>query len=301
MISRRQIIESQQELSQNNIRPPINNTTSSPDNSRSKQQQQQQQARETPLRTNRYQSSANYDIRQRISRASKANKMIPKSSARLQYIQQQQQQKFQSSKNKNQFPQAEDFFQDDDKIRPTSCSSSKMSNSKRRQFNSIQDEDDDDFDFDFDFDTQKQNHHQEEDEEDEEEFEQEDNRYRHFDPYSVYGEEDEEEDVWYSEERLFEVRSINLFFCIRISYLAKIISLVIFSTKLHYCDSLMNNNNSLSLSLSLVEQIIIHLMSNNLNGSPLALALELLPLSQSFLFGVTNVKQIFLKMYFIHT
>lgn len=29
--------------------------------------------------------------------------------------------------------------------------------------------------------------------------------YRHFDPYSVYGEEDEEEDVWYSEERLFEV------------------------------------------------------------------------------------------------
>lgn len=32
--------------------------------------------------------------------------------------------------------------------------------------------------------------------------------YRHFDPYSVYGEEDEEEDVWYSEERLFEV-SLN--------------------------------------------------------------------------------------------
>lgn len=31
--------------------------------------------------------------------------------------------------------------------------------------------------------------------------------YRHFDPYSVYGEEDEEEDVWYSEERLFEVSS----------------------------------------------------------------------------------------------
>lgn len=29
--------------------------------------------------------------------------------------------------------------------------------------------------------------------------------YRNFDPYSVYGEEDEEEDVWYSEERLFEV------------------------------------------------------------------------------------------------
>lgn len=29
--------------------------------------------------------------------------------------------------------------------------------------------------------------------------------YRHFDPYSVYGEEDEEEDVWFSEERLFEV------------------------------------------------------------------------------------------------
>lgn len=29
--------------------------------------------------------------------------------------------------------------------------------------------------------------------------------YRQFDPYSVYGEEDEEEDVWYSEERLFEV------------------------------------------------------------------------------------------------
>lgn len=28
---------------------------------------------------------------------------------------------------------------------------------------------------------------------------------RNFDPYSVYGEEDEEEDVWYSEERLFEV------------------------------------------------------------------------------------------------
>lgn len=30
--------------------------------------------------------------------------------------------------------------------------------------------------------------------------------YRHFDPYSIYGEED---DVWYSEERLFEV-SIGL-------------------------------------------------------------------------------------------
>lgn len=29
--------------------------------------------------------------------------------------------------------------------------------------------------------------------------------HRHFDPYSIYGEEDEEEDVWYSEERLFEV------------------------------------------------------------------------------------------------
>lgn len=34
--------------------------------------------------------------------------------------------------------------------------------------------------------------------------------YRHFDPYSVYGEEDEEEDVWYSEERLFEVSYIIL-------------------------------------------------------------------------------------------
>lgn len=28
---------------------------------------------------------------------------------------------------------------------------------------------------------------------------------RNFDPYSVYGEEDEEEDVWYSENRLVEV------------------------------------------------------------------------------------------------
>lgn len=35
--------------------------------------------------------------------------------------------------------------------------------------------------------------------------------YRHFDPYSVYGEEDEEEDVWYSEERLFEVSFIVQF------------------------------------------------------------------------------------------
>lgn len=34
---------------------------------------------------------------------------------------------------------------------------------------------------------------------------QQEQDYRHFDPYSVYGEEDEEEDVWYSEERLFEV------------------------------------------------------------------------------------------------
>lgn len=33
--------------------------------------------------------------------------------------------------------------------------------------------------------------------------------YRNFDPYSVYGEEDEEEDVWYSEERLFEVSVYN--------------------------------------------------------------------------------------------
>lgn len=31
----------------------------------------------------------------------------------------------------------------------------------------------------------------------------------HFDPYSVYGEEDEEEDVWYSEERLFEVSQFS--------------------------------------------------------------------------------------------
>lgn len=32
-----------------------------------------------------------------------------------------------------------------------------------------------------------------------------------FDPYSIYGEdEDEEEDVWYSEERLFEVSSLYL-------------------------------------------------------------------------------------------
>lgn len=29
--------------------------------------------------------------------------------------------------------------------------------------------------------------------------------YRNFDPYSVYADEDDEEDVWYSEERLFEV------------------------------------------------------------------------------------------------
>lgn len=35
--------------------------------------------------------------------------------------------------------------------------------------------------------------------------------YRHFDPYSIYGEEDEEEDVWYSEERLFEVGFIVVF------------------------------------------------------------------------------------------
>lgn len=35
--------------------------------------------------------------------------------------------------------------------------------------------------------------------------------HRHFDPYSVYGEEDEEEDVWYSEERLFEVSSDSHF------------------------------------------------------------------------------------------
>jgi len=35
--------------------------------------------------------------------------------------------------------------------------------------------------------------------------------YRHFDPYSVYGEEDEEEDVWYSEERLFEVSEASVF------------------------------------------------------------------------------------------
>lgn len=28
---------------------------------------------------------------------------------------------------------------------------------------------------------------------------------RHFDPYSVYGEDDDEEDVWYSEQRVFEV------------------------------------------------------------------------------------------------
>lgn len=36
--------------------------------------------------------------------------------------------------------------------------------------------------------------------------------YRHFDPYSVYGEEDEEEDVWYSEERLFEVSFILIYY-----------------------------------------------------------------------------------------
>ena len=30
-----------------------------------------------------------------------------------------------------------------------------------------------------------------------------------FDPYSVYGDEDEEEDVWYSEERLFEVSVVQ--------------------------------------------------------------------------------------------
>lgn len=28
---------------------------------------------------------------------------------------------------------------------------------------------------------------------------------RHFDPYSVYGEDDDEEDIWYSEQRLLEV------------------------------------------------------------------------------------------------
>lgn len=31
--------------------------------------------------------------------------------------------------------------------------------------------------------------------------------YRHFDPYSIYGCKDEDEDVWYSEEGLFEVSS----------------------------------------------------------------------------------------------
>lgn len=37
----------------------------------------------------------------------------------------------------------------------------------------------------------------------------ESNMSQHFDPYSVYGEEeDEEEDVWYSEERLFEVSAL---------------------------------------------------------------------------------------------
>lgn len=43
-------------------------------------------------------------------------------------------------------------------------------------------------------------------------FQQQDSsHYRHFDPYSVHGEEDE--DVWYSEERLFEVSlSSSLFF-----------------------------------------------------------------------------------------
>lgn len=34
-------------------------------------------------------------------------------------------------------------------------------------------------------------------------------RQHPFDPYSVYGEEDEEEDVWYSEERLFEVSLLS--------------------------------------------------------------------------------------------
>lgn len=32
-----------------------------------------------------------------------------------------------------------------------------------------------------------------------------DQDYRNFDPYSVYADEDDEEDVWYSEERLFQV------------------------------------------------------------------------------------------------
>lgn len=45
-----------------------------------------------------------------------------------------------------------------------------------------------------------------------EDYEDEEEDYRHFDPYSVYGEEDEEEDVWYSEERLFEV-SVCLLVC----------------------------------------------------------------------------------------
>ena len=47
-----------------------------------------------------------------------------------------------------------------------------------------------------------------EDEPEEQEFceeQQDDDYYRNFDPYSVYGDEDEEEDVWYAEERLFEV------------------------------------------------------------------------------------------------
>ena len=33
--------------------------------------------------------------------------------------------------------------------------------------------------------------------------------YKNFDPYSIYGDEDEEEDVWYSEERLFEVSPLG--------------------------------------------------------------------------------------------
>lgn len=50
---------------------------------------------------------------------------------------------------------------------------------------------------------------EDEDEGEVERFQEEDD-YRHFDPYSVYGEEDEEEDVWYSEERLFEVSSLSV-------------------------------------------------------------------------------------------
>ena len=42
----------------------------------------------------------------------------------------------------------------------------------------------------------------------EDELGQREDLYRNFDPYSIYGDEDDEEDVWYSEEKLVQVNSL---------------------------------------------------------------------------------------------